>query len=370
MAKHKMLIVDDEVENLNLLRRTFIRDYSVFTADNAKDALTILEEKPDVSIIISDQRMAGMTGTEFFKEVFKTKPHIMKLLLTAYTDVEALVDAINDAKVYKYITKPWDPEDLKITVKRAIEVFELEQENKLLLKDLAKKNVQLKQMKDYTDDRIEEERLRISRELHDDICQSLASFNVTMEIGMRMLKTGCSEDQIEQIKQHFISMKEQIKSTSQQVRRISMDLRPAELDSLGFISTVEQFITRYNSQQDTPNVVMKVVGSVVTLPQKLELGMFRLIQECLNNTKKHAKASDVDIILTFQDDRLDINISDNGVGFEIPDNFSDLLQDGHLGLVGMQERVKQFNGAIEYKSKPGEGTTVHVVVKSTGGTFE
>ncbi|MEW5821393.1 MAG: response regulator [Cyanobacteriota bacterium] len=370
MAKHKMLLVDDEVENLNLLRRTFIRDYTVYTAENARDALTILGEKPDISIIISDQRMAGMTGTDFFKIVAQQNENIMKLLLTAYTDVEALVDAINDAKVYKYITKPWDPEDLKLTVRRAIEVYELEQENYQLLKDLAQKNIELKKMKDYTDERIEEERLRISRELHDDICQSLASFNLNMEICMRMLKAELSQDQVDAIKENMINMREQMKETSQQVRRISMDLRPAELDSLGFISTVEQLITRYNNQPDVAYAEMKVIGNIVTLPQKLELAMFRLIQECLNNTKKHANASNINITLNFFDEQLEIIIQDNGVGFEKPTNLSDLLQDGHLGLVGMQERVNQFNGQFDINSKPGEGTIVKVLVKSIGGMFE
>lgn len=370
MAKHKILIVDDEVENLNLLRRTFIRDYNVYTADNAKDALTILEEKPSISLVISDQRMAGMSGTDLFKEVALINPEILKILLTAYTDVEALVDAINDAQVYKYITKPWDPEDLKITVKRALEVYDLEQENKRLLKDLSEKNLQLRRMKEYTEERIEDERLRISRELHDDICQSLASFNVSMEICMRMLHPDLPFDKIESVKQNMIAMREQIKNTSQQVRRISMDLRPAELDSLGFISTVEQLITRYNNQPNTPYAEMKVIGDVVTLPQKLELAMFRLIQECLNNTKKHANASKVDINLNFCENQLEMLICDDGIGFKMPVSLTDLLQDGHMGLVGMQERVNQFNGSFEITSAPGEGTCVKVIVKCIGGTYE
>jgi signal transduction histidine kinase len=370
MAKYKILIVDDEEENLNLLRRTFIRDYQVLTASNARDALKMLDDNPEVCLIISDQRMAGMTGTELFKEVVDKNLDLIKILLTAYTDVEALVDAINTGRVYKYITKPWDPEEFKITVRRAIEVYELTQENKQLLKDLARKNAELKKMKDYTDERVEEERLRISRELHDDICQSLASLNLSMEIALRYLKPGIDQDNVDQIKDNMLTMREQIKSTSQRVRRISMDLRPAELDSLGFVPTIEQFINRYKKYEDTPEVDLIVEGSIVSLPQKLELAMFRLVQECLNNIKKHAQASLVTIKLNFMDETLKIIVTDNGKGFEIPDNFNQLLQDGHLGLIGMQERVSQFNGILNITSSSGHGTTIDVSVRSTGGTFE
>lgn len=370
MVKHKLLIVDDEIENLNLLRRTFIREYTVITADNAKDALAILEESKDISLIISDQRMVGMSGTEFFKEVAEHYPHMMKILLTAYTDVEALVDAINDGRVYKYVTKPWDPEELKLTVKRAIELYDLAMENKQLIIVLAQKNAELQRMKDYSEERIEEERLRISRELHDETCQSLASLILSIEICMRMLKPDLNQENIDMIKQKILTMKEQLKETSQQVRRISMDLRPAELDSLGFISTVEQFINRFSQPPNTLEVQLKVLGDIITLPQKLELAMFRLIQESLNNIKKHAKATKVELTLDFKDEVIEISVSDNGVGFEIPTNLGDLLLDGHLGLVGMQERVKQFDGLFSIKSVPGQGTTVYVVVNCIGGTFK
>lgn len=370
MVKHKILLVDDEVENLNLLRRTFIRDYIVNTADNGNDALLLLKDKPDISLIISDQRMAKMTGIELFKEVEIINPDIIKILLTAYTDVDALVGAINEGNVYKYVTKPWDPEELKLTIKRAIEVYELAQENKSLLKDLAEKNALLIKMKEYSNERVEEERLRISRELHDDICQSLASLTVNMEICMKLLRNESVQDKIESIKEQLINTREQIKDTSSRVRRISMDLRPAELDSLGFVATVEQLVNRYNANEGTPEVKLNVLGEIVTLPQKRELAMFRLIQEGLNNINKHAKASNVDLTLNYVGEILEISIKDNGIGFEIPNNLNSLVQDGHLGLVGMQERVNQLDGIFNITSFPDNGTEISLKIKSTGGTFE
>lgn len=368
-TKHKLLLIDDEVENLNLLRRTFIRDYKVFTATDARDAITILEENPDISLVISDQRMASMTGTEFFKHIVNLYPDLIKILLTAYTDIEALVDAINEGKVYKYVTKPWDPEEFKLTVKRAIEVYELSKKNKELVRDLAQKNAELQQMKDYSDERVEEERLRISRELHDETCQSLASINLSMEICLRMLRGEMDEEKSQQIIDNILDMRERLKETLKQVRRISMDLRPAELDSLGFIPTVEQFINRYKSFDDTPDVDLQVHGSIFTLPQKQELGMFRLIQECLNNIKKHAQATLAVVSLNYSGKFLEIKVSDNGNGFDVPENLNILLQEGHLGLVGMTERVHQLNGDLKISSNKGEGTVVSVNIESTETTF-
>lgn len=371
MVKHKILIIDDEVENLNLLRRTFIRDYTVHMSESASDALKFLDEQAgNISLIISDQRMAPMSGTEFFKIVSEKYPDIMKILLTAYTDIEALVDAINNGQVYKYVTKPWDPEEFKITVKRALEVYDLTNENKLLLKDLAQKNAELKKLKDYTDERVEEERLRISRELHDETCQTLASLNVNMEICLRMLKANLEQDKVDQIKQNILNMREQLKEAIQQVRRISMDLRPAELDSLGFISTVNQFVNRYKLLPNTPEVQINVIGEIVTLPQKLELSLFRIIQECLNNIRKHAQASTVEVKLEFKETTLDVYVIDDGKGFKLPDHLEDLLQEGHLGLVGMKERVKQYNGTFDILSSSEKGSTIHVCVPSIGGMFE
>jgi signal transduction histidine kinase len=369
MLKHKILIIDDEIENLNLLRRTFIRDYIVLIASTATDAFDLLSKNRGVSVVISDQRMPEMTGTEIFKKIAAEYPDIIKILLTAYTDIESLVEAINEGKVYKYLAKPWDAEELKLTVMRASELFDLSAENKQLLKDLAQKNVELRKMKDYSEERVEEERLRISRELHDDTCQALASQTLSMELCIRMLKPDLNQEKIDSIKDNIITMREQIKDISRQVRRISMDLRPAELDSLGFVSTIEQFINRFSKQENIPEIQLNLSGDIITLPQRLELAMFRLIQECLNNIKKHSEASNVFINLEFGDEKLTIIVKDNGKGFELPENYSELLQDGHLGLVGMKERVENFNGELKINSSPGNGTEIKVVVSPSKEMF-
>jgi CheY-like chemotaxis protein len=123
--KPKMLVVDDEPDNLDLLYRTFRRDFNVFKADSGMTALEVLAAEGEVAVIISDQRMPEMKGTEFLSKTVPQFPDTMRIILTGFTDVEDLVDAINSGQVYKYITKPWDPNELKAVVQRAAETYEL-----------------------------------------------------------------------------------------------------------------------------------------------------------------------------------------------------------------------------------------------------
>lgn len=123
--KPKMLVVDDEPDNLDLLYRTFRRDFQVLRAESGMAALELLSTEGEVAVIISDQRMPEMKGTEFLSRTVPQFPDTMRIILTGFTDVEDLVEAINSGQVYKYITKPWDPNELKAVVQRALETYDL-----------------------------------------------------------------------------------------------------------------------------------------------------------------------------------------------------------------------------------------------------
>jgi serine phosphatase RsbU (regulator of sigma subunit)/CheY-like chemotaxis protein len=122
-SRLKLMVVDDEPDNLDLLYRTFRRDFRVFKAESAMKALEILENEGEMAVIISDQRMPLMNGTEFLSRTVERFPDTIRILLTGYTDVEDLVEAINSGKVFKYITKPWNPEHLKSIVQQAAETY-------------------------------------------------------------------------------------------------------------------------------------------------------------------------------------------------------------------------------------------------------
>ena len=143
MKRHGLLIVDDEKEILRSLTLTFADDYAVFTASSGAEALEILE-KQEIALVIADQRMPVMTGAELLERVFQINSNIIRIILTGYTDTASLIQAINKGHIYQYITKPWERQDLRITVKRAVESYELALENQRLLRELQAANERLK----------------------------------------------------------------------------------------------------------------------------------------------------------------------------------------------------------------------------------
>ena len=142
-AQHiHILYVDDEIHNLNAFKASFRRLYTVFTASSAEDALKVLE-KEEIQIIISDQRMPRMTGIEFFESILDKYPEPIRILLTGYADINAVIDAINKGQVYKYFAKPWNDEDLRQNIEKAYEVYALRKENKELTAKLLDVNEKL-----------------------------------------------------------------------------------------------------------------------------------------------------------------------------------------------------------------------------------
>ncbi|HEY9802293.1 MAG TPA: SpoIIE family protein phosphatase [Leptolyngbyaceae cyanobacterium] len=125
VEKLKLMVVDDEQDNLDLLYRTFRRNFQVYKANHARKALEILAQEGEMAVIISDQRMPEMNGTEFLSRTVGLYPDTIRILLTGFTDVEDLVEAINSGQVFKYITKPWSPERLKAVVEQATETYRL-----------------------------------------------------------------------------------------------------------------------------------------------------------------------------------------------------------------------------------------------------
>ena len=136
-AKHTVLIVDDEENNLQLLKRTFRGKYNILTAHNGIEALDVVKEHGDeISLIVSDQKMPQMEGTEFLKHVRETNPQIVKILLTGHVDTDIIVSAINDCELFQYILKPFEPEELKIAVENGIEKYSMASNNKVFYNEL------------------------------------------------------------------------------------------------------------------------------------------------------------------------------------------------------------------------------------------
>ena len=146
MHKHiNALYIDDEKSNLTSFKAAFIRDFNIFLAESAADGLDILRNN-EVHVILTDQRMPEKTGVEFLSSILEEFPNAIRILVTGYTDMDALVEAVNKGHIFKYISKPRDNEKLKEIIIKAYEIYQLKTENQEINAKLAEANEQLEFM--------------------------------------------------------------------------------------------------------------------------------------------------------------------------------------------------------------------------------
>lgn len=138
----KVLYLDDEPHNLTAFKASFRRDFTIFTTDSVDEARKILTENK-IHVIVSDQRMPEMTGIQFFESILDEFPGPIRMLLTGYADINAVIDAINKGQVFKYFSKPWDEGDLRDNVMKAYEIYKLREDNRILTDKLVDVNHKL-----------------------------------------------------------------------------------------------------------------------------------------------------------------------------------------------------------------------------------
>ncbi|MEO0894885.1 MAG: adenylate/guanylate cyclase domain-containing protein [Bacteroidota bacterium] len=135
MKDFSILYVDDEEQNLISFKATFRREYKIYTAHGGKEGIELLR-KHDIQLIITDQRMPGMTGVQFLERTLNEFPDTIRVVLTGFSDMEAIIEVINGGRIFRYITKPWEEDELRMTIENARQLFELQQKNKNLLVEL------------------------------------------------------------------------------------------------------------------------------------------------------------------------------------------------------------------------------------------
>ena len=205
----------------------------------------------------------------------------------------------------------------------------------------------------------EGERLRIARELHDDTAQALTGLSRRLDMLVDTLPA--SRNRLPQeIQERLEELRDQSDRILEGVRRFSRDLRPPVLDDLGLLPALKWMAMALEEHDIATNI--SVLGEQHRLPDEMELALFRIAQEALNNVRKHSRASAVELTVDFRDGGISMTIADNGEGFELPGSTSDLAECGKLGIIGMQERTRLLGGTLSVHSEPGIGTSVVVTV--------
>jgi len=198
----------------------------------------------------------------------------------------------------------------------------------------------------------EDERLRISRELHDETVQVLAG--LSRELGSLLSRES---ELSKPTRENLEKLREMADSALEGVRRFSQDLRPSILDDLGLGPALDWLISELEKHYGVTKKV-SINGKQRRLSPEKELTVFRIAQEALSNVRRHSRASAVEMIIDFSDDALTLIISDNGRGFDMPQRTSDLALSGKLGIIGMRERARLVGGTLIVQSEVGVGTTI------------
>jgi len=199
----------------------------------------------------------------------------------------------------------------------------------------------------------EEERKRVAREIHDGPAQSMANVVLRAELADRMMSQG----NIEQAKVELRDLKSLVRSSLSDVRRIIYDLRPMALDDLGLVPALRRFIEAYGDSKEF-EIDFRIFGLEERLPSSMEVAIYRLVQESINNISKHAKAKHVTVHLEFKPLKILIKIVDDGIGFAE----AELKKGSRFGLMGMRERVKLLDGEIQIISAPNQGTKILIEI--------
>ena len=200
----------------------------------------------------------------------------------------------------------------------------------------------------------EEERKRISMELHDDTIQALIVLSRQLD-SLTMVREGISDE----VRNRLEALWQQTDNILQGLRRLSQDLRPAMIDRLGLIPSIEWLAENLKKYANIETSV-EFIGKEHRLPEEVAVALFRVTQEALSNVRKHSRATEAEVIVEFEENLARVTVKDNGKGFDMPGKTGDLAKYGKLGLAGMQERAELVGGKLTVTSQPGKGTTLTV----------
>ena len=184
MSETTIMFVDDEVNILKTLQRLFLdEDYKVVTAQSGQEALALIDKGCRPAVVVSDQKMPGMAGVLFLQEVKRRLPESIRIILTGYADISAAVDAINLGGIFRYILKPWEDEDLKLSIRDAVSRFQLVVENSRLTEGLRQANLQLEELNANLEQRVQERTQELQKTYEENL-------QLTAELQTRIREPG------------------------------------------------------------------------------------------------------------------------------------------------------------------------------------
>ncbi|MCL6477968.1 MAG: sensor histidine kinase [Peptococcaceae bacterium] len=201
----------------------------------------------------------------------------------------------------------------------------------------------------------EEERRRVARDVHDGPAQLLANIVMRAEFCLKLMDVDSAR-----VREELCALQEMVRQSLQDVRKIIFDLRPMVLDDLGLVPAVKRYTEDFKTQYGLP-VDLVVIGNPRRFPMTIEVALFRVLQECLSNIRKHARASQVMVKVEILPNKINLSIKDDGIGFNLDRVINGSGREG-FGLISMRERTQILKGEININTAPGQGTLISVSV--------
>lgn len=355
--KIKVLYIDDEPNNLVSFKASFRFDYTVYIANNTQEALDRLEENPDISVILSDQKMPGMTGVEFFEDIRTKYPNPIRILITGYTDIDSVINAINRGHVFRYIKKPWIEADVKSAIDEAHKFYVT---NSLL----ALKNDELQ--KAY--DELDKFAYSATHDMRGPILSVLGIIDLTKNaedmaeikemVGMMENAMLRLDNYIQNLHDHYSIRRGELNITDIDFNYIMKDMSDlydltGKLKNISFRKSVSQ-----NGKFRSDDISIKII-------------LNNLLSNAFKYQKKDNDSKFVSLDVSVDNGTTTISIEDNGIG--IPEKnqndvytmffrgANDEIGSG-FGLYNVKDALSKINGKIEMQSKENEGTKFIVTI--------
>jgi len=357
--KIKILYIDDEPDNLVGFKASLRLQYHIFTAVNIPQALSVLDNHPDIAVVFCDQRMPGKTGVEFFEEIRISHPKPVRILLTAYTDVESIINAINRGNIFRYVRKPWLETDIISAIDEAHKFY-------LANSALNTKNEELQRA--YNE--LNKFAYSVSHDIRGPLSGILGAINIAREI-----------DDVEEMREMLFLMEKSLKKLDTYILSMhdyySLQRGELKIGEVDFLALFDELRPLYDVLAKTNHVDFKVDIQQEEIFRSDAVPLKLIFNNLLSNAfkyqdKKRAhKAVTVEIVV--KKSIATINISDTGIGIlgthigEIFNLFyranSQEVGSG-FGLYNVKTALLKLNGQIEVNSVMNQGTTFKVTIPS------
>lgn len=341
--KIKVLFIDDEPNNLTAFKASFRRDFDVFTANSAQEGMNVLEAE-EIHVLLTDQRMPGTTGVQFLEQVIEKYPNPVRILVTGYADIEAVVDAINKGQVFRYISKPWNDDEIRLAIENAFKIYQHREERNFFVykatHDLKGPLVSIRGLVNL-----------VKRELS-------ANNEINQYIDL-------IDDSIEHLDGTLSELIEYKRIGESQVNLSDVDFDFLVKDILKSIDRIDNYekneITVDIQQFDTFKSDSSILKSILT----------NIIQNAIKYGRYGNNNATINIFIGLDAGKVNIVIKDNGLGMtpEVKENIFKMFFRGASGVKGtglglyiVKTGIEKLDGSIEVDSEPGVGSEFRIQI--------